>query len=549
MSTAGTPDPLLRWAEQLADGKRTDDEDLDALDPALREGLKQIEALAQGFGSLLATPESPQLLAPGMLFGPLSIIEVLGRGGFGTVYRAHDPALDRVVALKVPAESGRLREDLLREGQLMARIDHPNVLKVHGVISHGQQLGFACELMGGESMQEWANRQGQLSARELVAIGCELAAALSALHREAVVHGDLKPANVLRHEDGRWVLADFGSGQLAWSQSSASGTPAYMALERLQGQAPSAASDQYSLGVLLFRLASGRYPVEADTQEQLAARQQAGARLRLLDLRPDLSPQLIAVIERALENQPGARFASMGEFSAALLRAGPDQAASAPAELAPQQRVAPGSILAGGVRWSRLLAGVAALALLLVYGVWQHASVTTLPELNWLRAGAGGDETLPAGAAIRPGEALALELNLQRPQHVYVVNEDSQGARFQLFPVAESELMNPLPSGRIRLPGNAEGQVLNWNVTSQGGRERFYVLLSSHALPGLEVGLAEQASRSRTGDELAALGTERGVGGLSPQASAETGTESAWLVALRREHPQLRVQQFELSNP
>ena len=304
----GPPDPaddsaLLKGAQQLADGQRLDSADLAGLDPELAAGLQQIEALALGFGALAQSPLSPQL-ARGTHFGPLEILDVLGQGGYGTVYRAYDPQLEREVALKVPDDQSAGRVALLREGQLLARIDHPHVLKVHGVVEHEGRIGFCVELLRGESLEQWVQKQGVAGAGELVAIGTELCAALAALHREGVVHGDVKPANVLRHAEGRWVLADFGSGQLAWNETSSSGTPAYMAPERLEGDASSAASDQYSLGVLLFRIAVGRCPAGAPDAARLAALLAAGQKEGLLDARPDLPPALVAVIERAMAYAP-----------------------------------------------------------------------------------------------------------------------------------------------------------------------------------------------------------------------------------------------------
>jgi eukaryotic-like serine/threonine-protein kinase len=527
-------DLLLKWTERLADGQVVDWTEVEAeLDPALIVGLRQISALAGGFGAVATEPAPPQsdTLPVGAAFGPLRILDLLGRGAYGAVYRAHDPSLDRDVALKILGHPTLSRPELLREGQLMARIDHPNVLKVFGAVEDNGQVGFTCELMPGESMEEWLTRQGTLGAHELIALGSELCAALCALHRGNILHGDLKPSNVLRHADGRWVVADFGSSQYAHDAFGSSGTPLYMAPERFRHQAPTAASDQYSLGVLLFRLATRRYPFEAETTAELENKHNAVARARLLDLRPDLPQALIAAIERALAVEPARRHASIGALAAALVEATPHRRS------APVQR-----------RWHI----AAAAALLLAAGGWWWAGYSSAPtgKAVWLRASASGDEVLQAGTEVRLGDALALELTLDRRAHVYVINEDSHGERFQLFPLAESDLANPLPPGRIRLPGTAAGEAVDWRITSRGGREHFYVLIADEPLADLKrLALDEASMANGSGGLLASGDPVRGVGGLSPRASVDQGPESRWLAGLRQRYPAMRIERFELVNP
>src|SRR5258706_9016493 len=207
-----------------------------------------------------------------------------------------------------------------REARLMAPLGHPDVLKVCGAAEKNGGVGFWPDLIEGEPMGRWADAHPRLSARELGAIGEELAAALAAIHALGVVHGDLKPANVVRHRDGRWIVLDFGSST-PLDGDFESGTPAFAAPELLVGGRPACATDLYSLAALLFRLASGRLPVDADTFEQLRARHQRRERLHLMDLRPDLPPRFAAALERALAPDPAARPASAGEFAQSLAAA------------------------------------------------------------------------------------------------------------------------------------------------------------------------------------------------------------------------------------
>lgn len=522
------PDPLLQQlSERLADGQPVDWTEVEGvLDAELIAGLKQIEALAGGFGLVATQPIPPQpqpTLASGTLFGPLLIEALIGRGAYGAVYRARDSQLDRSVALKVLGNPTLSRAELLREGQLMARIDHPHVLKVYGAFEHDGQIGFAMELMQGQTLEQWMQRQGRLGASELIAIAHELCAALCALHRGEVLHGDLKPGNVLRHPDGRWVVADFGSSQFAHDAYGSSGTPLYMAPEQFRQESASTLSDQYSLGVLLFRLATHRYPFEAETTAELEAKHAADTRSRLLDLRPDLPRPLVQVIERALAIDPRRRHASIGALDAAL-------AAAAPPVRSPMRaRV-----------WAWALAASALIAALLA--LWR--SVDTPPSAQWMRGAL--DQPLHAGDSVRPGDTLALALQLAARSYVYVINEDSHGARFQLFPLAGSELQNPLPPGHIRLPGKVDGEPMEWQITSRGGRERFYVLIADAPLPDVQALVLAQPSNVR--DTLLASEPERGVGGLAAQSSSESA-DQRWIEALRARHPGLRIEHFELSNP
>ncbi len=510
-------DPLLKWTTRLAEGLPIDwTKAAEDLSPALLGSLRQVAALAGSFAVAADVPEAAGPISIGTIVGDLRIAAVLGEGSYGTVYRAHDVRLDRDVALKV-FKSGH-RQDLLREGQLMARIDHPNVLKVYGAIETDRIIGFVGELLPGESLEQWLARQGKLSASELTMIGTELCAALCALHQGNIVHGDLKPANVLRHRDGRWVVADFGSSQYADDPLGASGTPLFMAPERFTSTAITSLADQYSLGVLLFFLATRSYPYAAETVIELKTRQRNGERRRLMDLRPDLPRTLIDAIERALVTDPARRHLSCGNFAAAL-RAAPSRSRALP-----------------------LAAAAAAAMVAAVIAWWPVAPVPHRTE--WLRTTDQGIEILANGATARVGDALALNLSLSSRRHVYVINEDLAGARFLLFPLNTSTLKNPLAPGSYRLPDAA----LDWRITSRGGRERFFVLLSAEPIDSEHIQAAQQAALDTPGEGLYAFEPTRGVGGLAP-ATGEPETEEDWLIALKSRHPNLDVRRFELLNP
>lgn len=510
-------DPLLKWTARLAEGLPIDWTQAAAdLSPALLASLRQVAALA---GSFAIAADAPQAIGPlgvGSIAGDLRIAAVLGEGSYGTVYRAHDERLDRDVALKV--FKGGHRQELLREGQLLARIDHPNVLKVYGAVETDSLIGFVSELLPGESLEQWLGRQGKLSASEITTIGGELCAALCALHQGNIVHGDLKPANVLRHRDGRWVVADFGSSQYANDPLGASGTPLYMAPERFTSTAVTASADQYSLGVLLFFLATRSYPYSAETVIELKAQHRKGERRRLMDLRPDLPRLLIDAIERALATDPKKRHSSCGNFAAAL-------------HAAPRHRLPP------------LMAVATAAAVVLAATIWWPGTTPGAHRTEWLRTSSDqGVEILSSGATARVGDALALHLTLTDRRYVYVINEDLAGAQYLLFPLATSTLKNPLDAGSYRLPDSA----LDWRITSRGGREHFFVLLSDEPIDSEHFQSAQQAALDAPGEGLYAFEPTRGVGGLAP---ATNEPDAGWLAALKARHRNLEVRRFELINP
>jgi Protein kinase domain len=251
----------------------------------------------------------------------LEVQEEIGRGGFGRVYRAWDPTLAREVALKIVTllehERGGAAE-ALREGRLLARVRHANVVTVYGAQQVGNQIGLWMELVRGRSLARIVASDGPLSSDEATVIGVSLCRALAAVHVAGLLHRDIKAHNVMREGGGRIVLMDFGAGRelehAAAHQPRAQGTPLYMAPEVVAGGPASAASDIYSLGVLLYFLVTGTYPVIGRSVPEIATAHGLGHRRFVTDLRPDLPERFIRVVERALSVEPGARYQSAGSM-------------------------------------------------------------------------------------------------------------------------------------------------------------------------------------------------------------------------------------------
>ncbi len=250
----------------------------------------------------------------------LLVLEPIASGFSGDVHRAWDTQLDREVAVKFlhPLADGSAPS--LREARTLARVRHPNVVTVHGAEHDSGQSGLWMELIDGETLADAITARGPMSAREATGAGIDVCRAVSALHAHGLVHRDIKAANVMREVGGRIVLMDFSGAHAIDDEHppTRQGTPLYMAPELLAGERATPASDIYAIGVLLFFLLTGRYPVEGETLADLEAAHAQQRRVRLLDARPDLPEALVRVVERALAAPRDARFHTAGELEHAL---------------------------------------------------------------------------------------------------------------------------------------------------------------------------------------------------------------------------------------
>jgi len=271
----------------------------------------------------------------------LTLLERLGGGTFGDVYRAWDRHLEREVALKLlrvdTAPDDFSTSRIANEGRLLARIRHTNVITVHGVDAHENRVGLWMELVRGATLEQQLAANGPFSAREAAAIGIDLCRALAAIHAAGLIHRDVKAQNVMREAGGRIVLMDLGTGRDAdrgglRGVPELAGTPLYLAPEIFIGSPASARTDLYSLGVLLYRLVTGAFPVRAATIDQLQTEHATGHGVRLRDARADLPTAFVRVVDRAIASEPATRYQSAGELEADLADAIGDTPKPADAE-------------------------------------------------------------------------------------------------------------------------------------------------------------------------------------------------------------------------
>jgi hypothetical protein len=262
-------------------------------------------------------------------WGQYRLVRRLGAGSFGSVYCAWDPQLERNIAIKILHEhvaDDRLKHRVLREGRALARVQHPNVVQVFGVEAHGSRVGLCMELVSGETLAGVLRSRGLLGHGEASVIGQDVCRALAAVHAAGYVHRDVKAQNVMRDKNGKIVLMDFGTRHDATGERRGVGlvgTPVYMAPEVLDGQPASAQSDVYSVGVLLYHLVTGHFPVEGGTLLDLIDAHRAGRRRPLLERRPDLPMSFTSVVSRALATNPAERWTSAAEMLEALEGARP----------------------------------------------------------------------------------------------------------------------------------------------------------------------------------------------------------------------------------
>jgi serine/threonine protein kinase/tetratricopeptide (TPR) repeat protein len=279
------------------------------------------------------------------------VTAAIGAGGMGEVYRATDTKLGREVALKVlPAEVAADPERLdrfRREAMALAALDHPGIVTVHSVEEADGIHFLTMQLVEGEPLGALIP-EGGMPLDRLLAIGSELAEALSSAHEKGIVHRDLKPANVMVSESGRVKILDFGLAKLGAAPAADSGesdletlaqtragvvmgTVPYMSPEQVQGKQVDARSDIFSFGVMLYEMASGRRPFIGESMMDLGSAILRDSPPSLATLRADLPEALMQVVSRCLEKEPAARFQSMREVRdalTALSTGGEDQAVS-----------------------------------------------------------------------------------------------------------------------------------------------------------------------------------------------------------------------------
>ena len=266
----------------------------------------------------------------GTAIGRYRVLDTVGRGGMGVVYRAHDERLSRDVALKVLSE-GALADDAARkrfkkEALALSRLSHPNIASVYDFDTHDGVDFLVMELVPGLSLDEKI-RHGVLQESETIDLGLQLAQGLGAAHREGIVHRDLKPGNLRVTPEGRLKILDFGLARMlpssvpssAVTDSIASahavaGTPPYMAPEQLRGEPADERTDVYGCGAVLYEMATGRRPFQVASVPMLTDAILHQPPPSPTSINPAISSDLEHIILKALQKDPSDRYASCREL-------------------------------------------------------------------------------------------------------------------------------------------------------------------------------------------------------------------------------------------
>ncbi len=265
----------------------------------------------------------------GRRLGVFRLDALLGKGGMGAVYRGVDTALERAVAVKVLApglaQDPEYVERFVREARTAARLNHPNVVQIYGAGAEGGVAYMALEMVTGGSLAALLAKVRPFPLRRACEVVRDIARGLAAAHAMGIVHRDLKPDNVLLTPDGVVKLADFGlarsvAGQRITQSGSFLGTPQYCSPEQCNGLEVSFASDLYSLGVVLYELLAGRPPHEAPTPLALFKKILVEETPPIANVRADVPPSLVAILDRLLQKEPAARYPSADALVADLDR-------------------------------------------------------------------------------------------------------------------------------------------------------------------------------------------------------------------------------------
>lgn len=273
-------------------------------------------------------PASNAHAFPPSVLNRFQILNALGAGGMGQVFRAFDLELDETVALKVlhasaGGSSSTLRDQLRREVKATRRISSPHVIRVYESGTDGNFSWFSMEYVRGESLADRLQREPHLGLHTIREVGTAIGRGLMAAHEVGVIHRDLKPANVLMSAD-RVTICDFGLAHLDWKHNetrSAVGTPAYFAPEQLNGGRVTPATDIFSLGVMLYELTSGTLPWKGDSLLALAMSRLRDVVVDPRELARNLPDQLAELILQCLDADPERRPASAAEVTSRLIEA------------------------------------------------------------------------------------------------------------------------------------------------------------------------------------------------------------------------------------
>jgi len=260
--------------------------------------------------------------------GKYRILERIGRGGMGSVYKAHDPILDRLVALKVVSaetdHTDELRARFFREAQACAKLSHPNVVTIHDLGEADGNLFIVMELLEGDELRQLIARRTITHLEDKLPLMIQICEGLEYAHEKGIVHRDVKPGNIFVLRNGQVKILDFGIAQLVAAETGLTraglivGTLQYMAPERARGQGGHS-SDIFSVGAVFYEFLTNRAPFSGNDPIEILEKLRTENPPRLSEVEPNVPIELEALVERALAKDPTRRFANLGQMRTELM--------------------------------------------------------------------------------------------------------------------------------------------------------------------------------------------------------------------------------------
>jgi tetratricopeptide (TPR) repeat protein/predicted Ser/Thr protein kinase len=517
---------------------------------------------------MAAFPASARTMI-GTLVSRYRILSRIGEGGMGEVFLAHDPSLDRRVALKflLPAEAGdaAARRRLVNEAQAAARLDHPFICKIYEVGDNTEHPFIAMEYVDGTTLSDRL-RQGPLPPRDAMRLGAEIAEALDFAHTRGIVHRDLKPSNVMVAADGHVKVMDFGVAKCiatgeddprltmtATAAGQISGTLSYMSPEQLRGLPVDGRSDVFAFGLLLYEMTSGVHPFLQSSPISTVDAILNADPPRLDEKRADVSPVLARIIGRCLEKDRERRYQSLREAQTELSMLADGTTSVASGTYRPNRRWR-GSVAAAAIAVVVAGAGAALWTWPEQFGIAR--TTLAFKERDWILI--SDFENLTGDPLFDRSLRVALEVGIAQSQYVNVLPPQRVDAALQRMQRAPGDRLDEPLAAEVAVREGVRA-VLSCSIAQVGGvysltarvidpQSRAAVLTESveatdkeHLLPAL--GELATTVRRRLGESLASIsqksmplplattsslealklyadGLKRGTG-----ADSETGTE------------------------
>ncbi|MCB1024063.1 MAG: protein kinase [Acidobacteria bacterium] len=274
----------------------------------------------------------------GKIVGNYKILEDLGEGGVGMVYKGVDTMLDREVAIKVMrpelASQTSVVERFRSEAITLAKLNHPNIATLFSLFREGDELYMVLEFVEGETLEDLLHRRGSLSPAEALPIFCQALDGINYAHELGIVHRDIKPSNMMLGKDGKLKVLDFGIARLLGTArmtrvGNIIGTLEYMSPEQVRGEETDERSDIYGLGMMLYEVLTGQLPFQSENEFALMKAHTEEMPAPPRQLNPDISAELEEAIMKAVAKDPAERFQNGGEFLDAIFEMDPDSVSSA----------------------------------------------------------------------------------------------------------------------------------------------------------------------------------------------------------------------------